>query len=166
VKHRHLAWFILFFTAMGSFLFGLAGALENRLTLSDNWREVFEAGSTLACGGLLLVGFGFLSRWFERQADVYAARTLEAINTQPNHPQGFGADVFASALQRVAIVNNIPENARNWTHGSIETRVRYIHRLGRDPQVASRFDRTGRYVTLILLFLIPICGAVGVWLMR
>jgi STE24 endopeptidase len=170
VKHRHLVWLLLFFLTVGGCLYGLASALENHLPLlTDNWREAFEAASTLACGGLLLVGFGFLSRWFERQADVYAARMLEKpIGDQinPAQAEGFGAELFASALERVALVNNIPISARNWTHGSIQSRMRYIHRLGRDPKVAERFDRTGRRVLAILICLIGICAVMTVWTLR
>jgi STE24 endopeptidase len=161
VKHRHLAWFALFFLAVGGCLFSLASVVESHITLSDNWREAYEVGSTLACGGMLLLGFGFLSRWFERQADVYAARML---NRAPD--EAFGAELFASALERVALVNNIPISARNWTHGSIQSRMRYIHRLGRDPKVAERFDRTGRRVLVILIVVIGICGTFTAYLLR
>ncbi len=166
VKHRHLAWFVLFFFAAGGCLFSLSMAIENHLAPTDNWREAFEIGSTLAIGGLLLLGFGFLSRWFERQADVYAARMLE--KPIEGHPpqEGFGAELFASALERVALVNNIPVSARNWTHGSIQSRMRYIHRLGRDPKVAERFDKTGRRVFVGLICLIGICGGTTVWMLR
>ncbi len=164
VKHRHLAWFILFFITVGSCLFALAAVLEDHLSLSDNWREAFDIGSMLTCGAVLMVGYGFLSRWFERQADVYAARTLEITTEAP--ARGFGALVFASALERVAVVNNIPMTAPNWTHGSIQSRVRYIHHLGRDPRVAERFDRTGKWVFFGLIFLIAICGTVAIYLSR
>ena len=60
----------------------------------------------------------------------------------------------------MAIVNNIPINARNWTHGSIQARMRYIKRLGRDPQVAARFDRTGRRVFIGLICITLVCAAV------
>ncbi len=164
VKHRHLIWFVMFFATVGTCLFGLAAVLENHLPLGDDAKQAFDFASLLICGAALLTAYGFLSRWFERQADVYAARTIEKPLSAQGNPQGLGAAVFASALERVAIVNNIPMNARNWTHGSIAARVRYINRLGRDPVVAERFDRTGRLVFVGLIVLIGVCGVVGVYL--
>ncbi len=164
VKHRHLIWFVLFFITVGTCLFGLAALLENQLPLGEDAKSVFDIASLVLCGAALFTSYGFLSRWFERQADVYAARTMEKPLLEQGNPQGLGAAVFASALERVAIVNNIPMNARNWTHGSIAARVRYIHRLGRDPVVAQRFDRTGRIVFVGLVVLIVVCGGFGTYL--
>jgi STE24 endopeptidase len=164
VKHRHLACFVIFFLTVSSCLFALIALLENHLNLSQNWQQIFDLSSTLACGVVMLVGYGFLSRWFERQADVYAARTLERTdNDEPLPPETTGASIFASALERVAVVNNIPLNARNWTHGSIQARMRYIKRLGRDPAVAARFDRTGKWVFAGLFCVTVICGAVAIY---
>jgi Zn-dependent protease with chaperone function len=157
-------WFVMFFVTVGFCLLALATVLESHLPLGDDERQAFDIAAMLACGAALLTGYGFLSRWFERQADVYAARTLEKPLAEQGNPQGLGAAVFASALERVAIVNNIPMHARNWTHGSIAARVRYIHRLGRDPVVAQRFDRTGRWVFFGLVALIAVCGTLGTYL--
>jgi STE24 endopeptidase len=170
VKHRHLAWFVLFFLTVGTGSFAIAALLGNRLPLQDNWRTAFDITSQIACGILLIVGFGFLSRWFERQADVFAARTLDkpraATPSTTPLTEGFGAAVFASALERVAVVNNIPIDARNWTHGSIATRMKFIHRLGRDPQLAARFDRTGRRVLIGLSMVMALCAAAAIYAAR
>ncbi len=164
VKHRHLAWFVLFFLTVSSCLFALLAVLENHLKLTANGHEIFDLSSTFVCGAVLIVGYGFLSRWFERQADVYAARTLErAAVKDPLPPDMTGASIFASALERVAVVNNIPITARNWTHGSIAARMQFIHRLGRDPAAAARFDRVGRRVFVGLILLIAICAAVSLY---
>jgi hypothetical protein len=53
-----------------------------------------------------------------------------------------GAAVFASALRRVAVVNNIPIAARNFSHGSIADRVSYLQHLSANPTRTARFDRT------------------------
>src|SRR5688500_15520392 len=91
----------------------------------------------------VLMLFGFISRRFERQADVYAARTMqqqradaaaaaplptadgtvtvaldalaradEALAHRRSHVGAFGATLFASALQRVAVINNMPTGPR------------------------------------------------------
>ena len=166
VKHRHLAWFVAFFLTVSSCLFSLAGMLEEHLPLGENAREAYDIYSSLICGALLILGYGFLSRWFERQADVYAARSLTLADAESgNAPafEEFGSSIFASALERVAVVNNIPVAARNWTHGSIRSRMLYIRSLGRDPEVAAQFDRTGRRVLVGLILLIAVCGAIGIY---
>jgi Zn-dependent protease with chaperone function len=114
--------------------------------------------------------FGLLSRFFERQADVYAARIMEReLATEPaavrvadlpddslvgnartfpyerrahsTHVGPAGASVFASALHRVAVINNIPIRARNFSHGSISQRVAYLRQLAASPTCTARFDR-------------------------
>jgi hypothetical protein len=71
----------------------------------------------------------------------------------------YGAALFASALERVAIVNNIPVAARSWCHGSIASRMRTLTSMSADPSHTHRFDRfMGRlYVTMIALLVL--CGA-------
>ena len=68
----------------------------------------------------------------------------------------YGATVFASALHRVAVVNNIPVKAWSWCHGSISTRMAYVRGLSSDPALTCRFDRFMRwvYVTLVVLLLV------------
>src|SRR5690606_10273510 len=80
---------------------------------------------TLGVAGGFLLAFGFLSRRFERQADVFAARTMQqeqpvavmanggGVMIDPKPVNGsyvgpYGAMVFASALNRVASLNNLP----------------------------------------------------------
>ena len=127
VRHRHLVWFVLFFMLVSGGIFTSASLLGHRLVLGETSREVYDWTSMAVCGGVLLVTYGMLSRWFERQADVYAARTMTTVHAAD---AAFGANVFASALNRVAVVNNIPVEAPNLTHGSIQSRVDYIQKLG------------------------------------
>jgi hypothetical protein len=162
-----------------------------------------------------VVAFGYVSRRFERQADVFAARTIERMwggtgwfAAQANlddpstafvaqglakvesgggggetslpvlaksHVGRFGASIFASALERVATINNMPlgprgrweggplrrlgfvlelcaDAANNWLHGSITQRMRALHGMSSDPSHTHRFDRrmARLYVTLLI----------------
>jgi STE24 endopeptidase len=160
---------------------------------------------------MFLVYFGFLSRRFERQADVYAARVIEAnarkssqvtghrpvdqtpplspeLQTPPSDPSpsshvgSYGATVFASALHRVAMMNNIPlaprrrprrglvrrithtidglvESLHNWLHGSIHHRMEYLRGLSADPALTGRFDRFMLRLYCTLLFVLFACAA-------
>lgn len=80
IVHHHMAWFVVFMAVL------IMGAIS-----ADNWlaaripeRFQTEQWETVAhvvgAGGMfatMLVLFGMLSRRFERQADVYAARVIE-----------------------------------------------------------------------------------------
>ena len=200
VVHRHLAWygaFVIITIGVQLMIAKVADVFDIKLLFVPGWlRDPLILA--LAVGGLFLT-FGFLSRWFERQADVYAARTMEreltagagvrvsdlpvvaaavptgaaavaAVNAGPlmtllapsdviesvprasaaataksesptTHVGQRGAAIFASALRRVAVVNNIPVAARNFSHGSIADRVNYLQHLSASPERTLRFDR-------------------------
>src|SRR5205814_5592495 len=96
---------------------------------------------TLVGFGGFVVAFGYVSRRFERQADVFAARTLErqltpltsdnaVIAVTPrsaprarSHVGPLGASIFASALERVALINNMPIGARPPVEGTFVQRL-------------------------------------------
>ena len=107
-----------------------------------------------------------LSRCFERQADVFAARTMEReLADEARGPASHRlrhqairrrtlaseAHLFASALHRVAVVNNIPVRANNFSHGSIAQRMMYLRELQTDPANTQQFDRFMRIVYRCLI---------------
>ncbi len=161
VAHRHLTWSGVFVIIL---LLAAIGPGKWIGDISSAHLPAWAADVALpgigAIGGLLLL-FGVLSRFFERQADVYAARTIESISrsdapsTTPYQPGShvgeYGATVFGSALYRVAVINNIPIASRTLTHGSISDRIEYLRAMSADPERTRRFDRfmTGVYVALI-----------------
>ncbi|HEX4056392.1 MAG TPA: M48 family metallopeptidase [Tepidisphaeraceae bacterium] len=195
VMHRHLYWLV---AAMVVMLFAIAGpgqmiadalqGVANHLWLGDLAQEALLLGAVL---GLFAMVFGYFSRKFERQADVFAARTMQtafdesaekrdgmsmaqpvsirtAILEEPGIAlapvsRGYvgrhGAAVFCSALERVAVVNNIPVAARSWCHGSIAKRMRFLENLSRDPGQTMRFDRF-MYRLYVVLLLCLCAGAV------
>ena len=117
-------------------------------------------------GGLAIGAaiFGFISRRFERQADVFAARTIQALDSHSTGPKPnvgqHGAVVFCSALQRVAAINNIPVASPSWSHGSIAKRMGFLAHLGENPGETSAFDRS----MLLLYIILSISVAVSlVW---
>ena len=209
VVHRHMAWYvvvIMIFTLGLVSLERMAGLAGPRLafvdTLPQDLRQVLSVVAPMA--GFLMF-FGFFSRRFERQADVYAARTIEASrrgqgsgpgiqggstapvasdpsspaprdpSAEPSHVGPYGATVFASALHRVAVMNNMPllprrrprrgffrrlghsldllvEAFHNWLHGSVPHRMAYLRGLSADPALTGRFDRFMLRLYCALLF--------------
>ena len=217
VVHRHMGWFVLFFVmfivgvgALEKVLGPAVDGLATRLPVPDYLLAALSAVGMVAA---FLVLFGFISRRFERQADVYAARTMEAVkgsggdagastegsapsslflkpepptlNPQTNPPVGhYGATVFASALHRVAMINNIPihrrrrrrgpwrrrvvqmvddavDAAHNWFHGSIASRMDYLRGLSADPSLTGHFDR--RMIRLYCTLLLGLCASAAFW---
>jgi STE24 endopeptidase len=205
VVHRHMAWYAVFLVIILGALIGPGHWISDhfdRLVRQGSFSVLINLGTVLAsCGGFFML-FGALSRWFERQADVYAARTMQGceqvhlsqqdtqrslIAYEPNSYVGpYGAELFVSALHRVAIINNIPldssrryatrgtqgsvvhrlggvidflvEQANNWFHGSIPTRMAYLRSLSADPARTNQFDRTMSVVYATLLVGLFMCG--------
>jgi STE24 endopeptidase len=200
VIHRHLYWLV---AALAAMLFALAGPGQ---TISDAFSftqsqhpwlsDSVQTALMLAfCLGVFGLVFGFVSRKFERQADVFAARTMQSefdAAAQRNAPatllaeletettstavlevpgmtvsgysSGYvgeqGAAAFCTALERVAIVNNIPIAARSWCHGSIAKRIRFVQALGRDARRTAQFDRLMSRIYILLTACL--CGF-GAW---
>ena len=193
VVHRHLIWYLVFMLVLPVIVLILE-AEQHRLQL-PSWLPL-DLVTTMIGFGAFLFAFGYVSRRFERQADVFAARTLEGLTGErltgefagPSHVGPLGATVFASALQKVALINNMPIEPRgrwegglvrrigyvlerigdatnNWLHGSIAQRMRTLHRMSTDPAHTHRFDKRMARLYVALLVLLVVSGAVA-WLVR
>jgi STE24 endopeptidase len=144
VRHHHMLWYAVFLIAF-MLVFALTSALMMHLMGANAVGWAMDSITLVSATVLFLVTFSALSRLFERQADAYAVRSLEAARTRA-HPlstavTGPAVDVFCSALARVAAVNNIPIDAFNATHGSIRSRMVSLHSLAVDPANTVAFDR-------------------------
>lgn len=82
-------------------------------------------------GAALGVGFGRVSRRFERHSDVIGAwAAAPPAEDDPLRITPEGSAIYAQALQQVARLNGMPPSQPNWRHGSIADRVSYILWLG------------------------------------
>jgi STE24 endopeptidase len=194
VMHRHLLWLMAAVATMMFIVAGpgqvLADALASLQTTHAWIVDSVQAVILLGAGaGLFALFFGYVSRKFERQADVFAARVMRgngeteaelgwvaethplvgavvmeerpaAVSASVDHVDRHGAAVFCSALERVAAVNNIPIAARSWCHGSIAKRIRFLEFLARDAERTVQFDRFMRKLYIALAFSLI---AFGVW---
>ena len=172
IAHRHLLYFGFFFA--GSL--GVLTLLADGLSMGFGWvarspwlpawisPQVGEFAQESAV--LLLLGlyfwlvFGYLSRRFERQADVYGSKVVSC--EQPDCPPHFDLEIelpadgrsarrlplcrmglrtFSEALAIVAQCNGIELGRRSWRHGSIASRIRFLERLEHDPGSERRFQR-------------------------
>lgn len=151
VHHWHLPFFGLF--ALSS-MYITGGAIEllarGRWVVDPGLLQIIGLGLLLA---LWLFGFGWLSRRFERQADLFGVRAVtpdvrECLNWCPVHGDRpspgicvTAANLFGRTLSKIAALNGISRSAPSWRHGSIESRCRLIERFSSDTDAVRRFDR-------------------------
>lgn len=170
VRHHHIPYFLLF--ALISMLVA-AGVIELLartcrgpeavIRLSDDMIQVIGLAAIVPLWG---IGFGWISRRFERQADVFGAQCASPDAGRScqlpctvhedeacGHPGlcTAGARTFVQALHKVALLNGIPPAERSWRHSSIAARVRFLTALSADPLMVRRFNRCVRAIKLSLV---------------
>lgn len=162
VKHHHIPCFLLFALLSGCVV-TIFSVHTRGLPRAEYQLLVTLLGALLAFKWGVL--FGWISRRFERQADVFGVRTLalsglpcslpcalHAPGANPGStPAGkplcsTAAQVFSHALHEVALLNGIQPEARSWRHSSISSRSRFLQRLAQDPRQTERFERVARAI--------------------
>ena len=185
VRHRHMAWLLLFFASIVAVVAGPATLVAARLPesiVTSNW---LVTAADLAVVASMLLSFGYVMRRFERQADLFSGRMMQRHRVLANDAVDLGpggAAAFSNALERAARSNGVPivpprreRNLRGlidaigdagamFLHGTVESRRHHLARLI-DPAAAARFDRR------MLLFrggvLIVLAASLGVlWWVR
>jgi STE24 endopeptidase len=133
IRHHHIFYSVLFALAAT----GLGAAVAQQAAV---WTGAGEDAALVflvpLLGAAWAVGFGWISRRFERQSDVMAARLAgeellpeaaggaAAPADLPVTPEGVA--VFCHALHRVAQLNGISPAQGNWRHGSVAWRITYL----------------------------------------
>jgi len=140
IIHHHILYAVLFTIAVvnTSVLAGYWVA-----SLWGDWAQ--WAGNLIVLGvvgGVWGLGFGWVSRRFERQSDATAAWMSgnPPSDEDPDLITHEGAAAFARALQRVGDLNGIPARRRNWRHGSLAQRISYVLWLGESHRTRRRDD--------------------------
>lgn len=174
VVHKHLLWYVVLVAILMLAIMGPGTVAESWLSPRlPHWfsKDAIDVTFELSAMGGFFFFFGYVSRRFEQQADVYAARMMERQRPLPtpppafspdmpmrltydadtNHVGEYGARLFGSALYRVAVVNNIPISQWNFSHGSIVGRMEHLREMSMDPTRTITFDRRmfRVYATLI-----------------
>ena len=107
-----------------------------------------------------LLGFGWISRRFERQADAFAVRHLSISGALPDLPVSSikvdkaSAMTMVNALEQVCRLNNLDRSGRSWRHGSIRWRQQYLRSLVGHHVNTLTIDRQVfwiKFVTAVLL---------------
>ncbi len=178
VKHLHLH-FLFLFAALSMLLVGGVLLLiwtyvpyqDARKWLSvsrTEWNSVVDLTAMTMVAICWLFGFGWVSRRFERQADVFGVRCVgddiescDRVCRIHHPPDGqkpdrkalcpAAADIFAESLHRIAVLNGIPPNQRSWRHSSIASRMAFVRALAAEPKKLRRFNRIIILTKFILL---------------
>ena len=149
VIHHHIFYGGLF--AVGSIC--LVASLVEAAGAAMGWEAwMVEAAALAALAAVWGLGFGWISRRFERQCDVLAAWSCG--QRQPGDDGDLitsdGAAIFSRALQCIARLNGLPQAQFNWRHGSIASRVAYVLYLGGTRGTRRPIDRTIARIKLAL----------------
>lgn len=175
IAHRHLPYFGFFFAGSLGILTLLADVLARGFVWisGSTWLprglppEVaeFAQESTvlLLLGAYFWLVFGYLSRRFERQADVFGSKVVSCERPGCSPHGDLDADAgageptagaragglplcqtglrtFSQALSIVAHCNGIEPRRRSWRHGSIANRLKFLQHLEQDPASERRFQ--------------------------
>ena len=174
VRHKHIQFFLLFAVAsmlVASGIMELLFHLWRPASLSEQGHEfAIQLAGLISIGLIWGLGFGFISRRFERQADLFGARCVGAQgelecslpcgvhagrpNAEGDAQPGLcatGAQVFASALRHVATLNGLPQKEFSWRHASIADRIESLNALAGDPNRLAAFERVIRRIKAMLL---------------
>lgn len=141
-RRHHMPYYVLF--VANCFL--VANLVHSLLGASLFWDPdtyfLVAAGAMLALVGL---GFGALSRTFEREADLFGADTCGNVET------------FTTALESISWLNGTNPSSRSWRHGSIASRVEFL-RAAAAPDSPARRMFLAR-VEFVKVFLIALCAS-------
>ena len=98
IVHRHMAWLVVFVIVLTLFNLG-GGAWVTRWMSGSGMSSEAAQGVVIGTAYLFkfLLLFGFVSRRFERQADVFAARTMEL--SRSGVPDVAASDMLLAARQ-------------------------------------------------------------------
>jgi len=163
VKHHHMLYYLGFLMLSIAVLGLLAHVLMHQLLPAYQGYEVVPLVVGLIV--YVFVGFGFISRRCERQADVYGCRAVSCAAADCcEHGDGAalaarggglcptGIRTFIRALEKVALVNGIsrerPGFLQSWQHSTIAQRVGFLQRVLLDRGVERTFQRRVRLVKL------------------
>ena len=144
--------------ALAAFLPGtVLGPLE---ALSAEIPEVFRALLVV----LVWLGFvfGWVSRRFEQEADVFGIETLPPARRDDGSPAPPEEHPFARALERIAAAAGGIREMTGWRHFSIAQRVEFVRQYLADGDVRRTYRRHILLLRGVLLAAIAVTGTFAV----
>jgi STE24 endopeptidase len=180
VRRHHMPWMGLSIVALA---IGLGASLDPVAAAVREWRWSLGGDPEAAMRDLdrielatvgvvlfgVLVGFGWVSRRFERQADAFAAASMSDFDeaghatapTPDDDVTRAGVDAMSTALGTVADANGVSVDRFTWRHGSIASRRRHLRSLLGVRRAAMPIDRVVRSIKIASVLVIV--AALGWW---
>ena len=146
-KANHLFYCGLFAVSAALVSLAAAGALVS-LVPALAGQEQYVALPLLVAAWAF--GFGYVSRRFERHADVLAAWLIGPGDGRDGVIDPDAADTFARALERIGVLNGMSLRQRNWRHGRLIDRIAYVRHLGLTGGTRRDIDRRVRQIKVAL----------------
>ena len=146
----HMPFFLTFLVAFSMFLLALSGSVASALFgygLRGAMIQVFVP--VIMIGGYWGLLFGFISRRFERQADLYGAGWTSV-------------EAFTSALEKLAELNGVPREVPSWRHFSIARRVDFLNKTREGPDAVRQLEANLRFALGIFLVIASLSVAAAV----
>ena len=138
---------VLIFVSWAAAFFLLADLAANRWFASDPW---LGGGLVLAAVLAWLLGFGFASRRFELEADLYCLDLLG------------DSTALVRALEKVG---GRFRDVASWRHFSTAERVRFLEKAAADPAVGERLRRSLRRWSRFGFCVFVAAAALEVWIL-
>lgn len=176
VRHWHLPYFGVFaivsmYIAGGATILAQTAYELLKIPIDPGVLQLVGLASLLV---MWLFGFSWLSRKFERQADLYGVRCVtpdikSCVQYCPVHGQQHrpglcisAVHLFGKTLVRIADLNGIPREAPSWRHGSIQSRCELLEEFATEPDALRHFDSYVRRIKWVLIILALIGTIVAV----
>ncbi len=143
IRHHHQILLMLWFSTFLSCVLPVWewGLLNNAWGVPEEWLLWAQAGFILFALAIgLRIGFGWISRGCERQADLVGA---ELVNSP---------DIMSSALKRVAELSGQALDAPSWRHHSIAERIRFLTQTREDHGLIAQHHRFMFNLRSMLIF--------------
>ena len=177
LRHRHLPWTILsLFALVGTIGVIVEWSLDALLPGLIEWsgKPVRMIGMIEAIGVMIVLvltflGFGWVSRRFELQADASAARDLtvrgglgEDVAAREGRLDQQAAALMCAALDSVTTINGVDPDRRTWRHGSIRWRQNRLRSLVGTRLEALSIDHDVRRVKFAMIMSLIFLGIVWI----
>ncbi len=151
VKHHHMVYYLLVTVAFLGLFPMLLAVLPEWLVRSDTRSSNWSMGIIM----IVMVAFywrivfGFLSRRFERQADLVACQ----LTGDPGP--------LMSSLEKLARLSGHSPTARNWRHYSVAQRVVYLARFGYNPDAIGEYHFHIRFIKGVIIVMATVLGVMA-----
>jgi hypothetical protein len=178
VRRHHMPWMVISLLAA---LLGLSLLVSlpflaldlAGVDLQGDAQMAMDGVSIVGVGALTILGFGWMSRRYERQADTFAVQHLSRVGpADPDADRPAEAEretitpeaacSMHSALDAIARLNNVDPHRRSWRHGSIAWRQSYLASIIGRPIDQLSIDRVVRRLKVAALLVLVLSVAATV----